>query len=441
MVLHDCWQFIITDCMRSLFRSKPLLFALSLACLLNSLHASDSPEPRWWRGNLHTHSLWSDGDDYPEMIMEWYKAHGYHFAVLSDHNVIQIGERWSSVVSNAGGPEAFEKYVARWGADWVDTRVHEGQLQVRLKALSEYRPLFDEPGQFLIVQSEEVTDRYLTAPIHINVTHPHQTIQPQGGESVLEVMQNNINAILAQREATGQLMMPHLNHPNFGWAVTAEEFMQLKGEQFFEVYNGHPSVRNEGDETHASLERFWDIVLTWRLGVLDLPVMYGIATDDAHHYHEEAVGKSNAGRGWVMVRSRYLTPEHLIRAMEVGDFYASSGVALNEIHEDTKGLHLSIDGEEGVHYTTYFIGTRKGFDPEHEPYRAGNGTPVRVTHQYSDSVGEVFAKVNGTSPSYTFKGDEIYVRAKVVSTKQMKNPYREGEVECAWIQPVVLNLN
>ena len=22
----------------------------------------------WYRGNLHTHSLWSDGNDYPEVI-------------------------------------------------------------------------------------------------------------------------------------------------------------------------------------------------------------------------------------------------------------------------------------------------------------------------------------------------------------------------------------
>ena len=25
-------------------------------------------EARWWKGNLHTHSLWSDGDDFPESI-------------------------------------------------------------------------------------------------------------------------------------------------------------------------------------------------------------------------------------------------------------------------------------------------------------------------------------------------------------------------------------
>src|SRR4051812_14578354 len=24
------------------------------------------PQPRWFKGNLHTHSLWSDGNDYPE---------------------------------------------------------------------------------------------------------------------------------------------------------------------------------------------------------------------------------------------------------------------------------------------------------------------------------------------------------------------------------------
>ena len=23
-------------------------------------------EAKWWKGNLHTHSHWSDGDDYPE---------------------------------------------------------------------------------------------------------------------------------------------------------------------------------------------------------------------------------------------------------------------------------------------------------------------------------------------------------------------------------------
>jgi len=30
---------------------------------------ADAP-PRWWKGNLHTHTFWSDGDDFPEMVAE-----------------------------------------------------------------------------------------------------------------------------------------------------------------------------------------------------------------------------------------------------------------------------------------------------------------------------------------------------------------------------------
>jgi hypothetical protein len=30
----------------------------------------------WYKGNTHTHTLWSDGNDFPEMITDWYKEKG-----------------------------------------------------------------------------------------------------------------------------------------------------------------------------------------------------------------------------------------------------------------------------------------------------------------------------------------------------------------------------
>jgi hypothetical protein len=88
-----------------------------------------------------------------------------------------------------------------------------------------------------------------------------------------EPSQNNVNAVLAQRERIGQPMIPHINHPNFGWALTAEDMMVVRGERFFEVYNGHPGVRNAGDSQRASTERIWDIILTRRLTELGLEPM------------------------------------------------------------------------------------------------------------------------------------------------------------------------
>src|SRR5688572_23053990 len=77
---------------------------------------------RWWKGNLHTHTLWSDGDDYPEMVAAWYKDQGYNFLALSDHNIVLVGEKWITLTNNRGGEKAFRRYVERFGEDWVEQR-------------------------------------------------------------------------------------------------------------------------------------------------------------------------------------------------------------------------------------------------------------------------------------------------------------------------------
>lgn len=394
-------------------------------------------EERWFKGNLHTHSLWSDGDAYPEVIIDWYKTNGYNFLALSDHNILQEGQRWTNVESNRGGGEALANYIKRFGTNWVEQRTNENAREVRLKTFNEFRPRFDEKNRFLLLLGEEISDRHLTSPVHLNASNLREFIKPQGGTSVFDVIQNNVDAVLAQRKKTGQPMMVHLNHPNFQWAITAEDMMRVQGEKFFEVYNGHSHVRNEGDATHPSTERIWDILLSKRLGELKLETIYGIGTDDSHHYKEFAPGKSNPGRGWIMVRAKELSAKSLIAAMEAGEFYASSGVQLNKVERNRKSYAIEIKPETGVTYTTQFIGTRKGFDPTSEPVRSESGTPLRVTHRYSKDVGVILAEVKGTSARYELKGDEIYVRAKIISSKLKANGPITNEVERAWTQPLV----
>ena len=82
---------------------------------------SNEPTARWWKGNLHTHSLWSDGNDFPEMISDWYRQKGYHFLAISDHNTLQSGQKWMEVekVQSRSHGQAFEKYLSRFGKSWV----------------------------------------------------------------------------------------------------------------------------------------------------------------------------------------------------------------------------------------------------------------------------------------------------------------------------------
>lgn len=404
-----------------------LLLLLTAAASAATTSGAEDPYPdaplRWWKGNLHTHSLWSDGDQFPEMIADWYRSHGYHFLALSDHNVLSEGIRWMklSEVIQRSDEGVLQRYIDRFGEHWVETRGDPddpSQYSVRLKPLNEFRALVEERGRFIMIQGEEISDMAEGKPVHINATNIAEVIPPARGKTVREAMQNNLRAILEHEKEHGREVLPHLNHPNFGYAITAEDLAAVVAEKFFEVYNGHPGVNHLGDKDHPSVERIWDLANAIRRSELNIPPLMGLATDDSHEYHGEP--GSRPGRGWVMVRSRYLTPEYLIQAMKRGDFYASSGVSLVDVRFDGElgTLSLEIDAEDGARYRTDFIAT------------------LEETGAAAPRIGVIVASVDGAQASYTLRGNELYVRAVVTSDQPPADPAFEGQMQQAWTQPV-----
>jgi hypothetical protein len=247
----------------------------------------------------------------------------------------------------------------------------------------------------------------------MNVTNVPSVIDPQGGNSVTEVMQRNVDAVLQLRKQTGRPMFPHINHPNFYNGISIQDIIDLRGEQFFEVYNGHPMVRNYGDSTHPGTEEMWDKI---NLAYLERnqPLLYGLATDDSHNYHQFGSAYSNAGRGWVMVKADSLTPTSLVHAMERGSFYATTGVVLNEVAVSGEFLTVSVAAQPGVNYNISFIGAVKG------------NTETRV-----------LSEVAGPDATFKITKDLLFVRARITSDKLQVNPFQEYDVEKAWTQPVV----
>ncbi|RPI89487.1 MAG: hypothetical protein EHM42_02920 [Planctomycetaceae bacterium] len=393
---------------------------------------------QWYRGNIHTHTLWSDGDDYPEMVALWYRDRQYDFLCFTDHNTLLAGERWIDVEKSKGGRRAYDKLKARFRKRWVDERVSDdGKLEVQLKTFDQVSRRLSRPGKFLLIQGEEISDTFQNRPIHMNASNVKELLPPMGGESVYDVMQRNTDALIAQRERTNQPMLIHLNHPNFGFAVRAEDLMRVRGENFFEVYNGHPSVGNLGDALRPGTERIWDIILTFRIAELGLPVMYGLAVDDGHSYHDMPSRASEPGRGWVMVLADGLNPASLIDALERGRFFASSGVNLKQVVSSTDGLEIEVAAEPGIDYKIEFIGTRRGYPRESAPVLDAQGNEVWTTRKYSDQIGLVMKTVTGSSARYDFEPDDLYVRARITSSRRHPNPSAPGDFEQAWSQPVL----
>jgi hypothetical protein len=299
---------------------------------------------RWFKGNTHTHTLNSDGDSTPDDVVRWYREHGYQFLVLTDHNFL----------TSVDGLNALH------GAN----------------------------ERFLVIKGEEVTSSFKSAPIHINGLDVAERVEPaRDAGSAVETIQRNVDAI---RRVAG---VPHINHPNFGWALTPDDLRQVKNNRLFEIYNGHPTVHNDGGGGVPGLEQAWDLILSQ--GVL----LYGIAVDDAHTFKQpgnQAV--AGPGRGWVVVRAPRLEARALLEAMERGDFYASNGVELVDVTSTSNSMTVQIRQRGDFKYRTQFIGTG----------------------------GQVLKETVELTSTYMFTGTEGYVRAKVIDSG--------GRV--AWIQPV-----
>lgn len=330
---------------------RPLLTAAVVAAATYVVVVGAQPSPtapasplRWYKGNTHTHTLNSDGDSTPDEVVRWYREHRYDFLVLTDHNFL------TDVTA----------LNALHGAD----------------------------EKFLVIKGEEVSTRFGSAPIHVNGLDVSRRVAPVGGgTSVSDTLQKNVDAI---RAADG---VPHINHPNFGWAIAADDLAAVQRTRLFEVYNAHPLVNNFGGNGHPSLEQMWDVLLT--RGVW----LYGLATDDAHEFKKlHDLSSSRPGMGWVVVRAARLEARTILEALERGDFYASTGVVLNDYRVEHGTISIDVKPLSYAGYRVQFIG--RG--------------------------GRVLQEVEGPTATYRMTGSEGYVRAKVF----------ESDGSVAWTQPV-----
>ena len=288
-------------------------------------------EYRWVKGNTHTHTSNSDGNETPRRVMRWYQDYGYNFLVITDHDMI------------------------------TETRTLDS----------------DKNDDFILIPGEEITLSFEKHPAHVCALNPSRPAQAKPGESLTATLQNGIDSA---RSAGG---IPQINHPNWKWAFSETEMKELRDVHLFELINVNRDSNNFSAGGRLGTEELWDRLLSAG------KVLYGVASDDTHDYLGDFIaGRSFPGKGWVMVRVAELTPQAVCRALENGDFYASSGIELADVQISEREYKLKIKPYSDTAYTTLFIGRD----------------------------GQILKKEDGLDAVYAFNGDELYVRAKVFSS-------------------------
>ena len=321
---------------------------------------------KWYKGNTHAHTvLCGHADSSPSAVAKWYHDHGYNFLILSEHN----------------------KFIN------PDT----------VKLPENRRP------DFILIPGEEVTGKKVihTTAMNIdslvdwNFDHEHKS----------EIIQYHVNETIKSNGT------PILNHPNYKWAVSALDILPVKKLHHFELFNGHPLVQNEGDKTHHSTEKIWDILLSSGMAV------YGISSDDAHHFQTWDHNHSNPGRGWVMVSAYELTSDAITTAMKNGDFYASNGVILSDISKTNNKYSVTVNESATQKELSSSILKGKIIENGKEGYRI----------ECIGDAGKILFSENSTFASYNIGNSNSYVRCKITYTRKKDNNFEEFY---AWTQPV-----
>jgi hypothetical protein len=225
------------------------------------------------KGNLHAHSLASDGDTDPFTVVSWYAAHGYAFVALTDHNVY------------------FDASMFR-------------------------------PTRIVVIPGEEVTMRAARGPVHVNALCADGEI---GGHLGVTVFGSLDWAARQIRDKHGVVL---INHPNDHWMVSATDLAAVGGPALLEIYSGRRASHTAGDADHPSHEELWDTMLSAGAAYT------GVAVDDAHHFEKGRRRRVDGGLGWVQVFASEARQDLICDALRAGRLYASSGPELDRLVVD-----------------------------------------------------------------------------------------------------------
>lgn len=412
----------------------------------------------WFRGQLHAHTYWSDGRGFPEQAVNIYKQRGYDFLSITEHNRLwEDANFWREVVEDEGtwppnvSKSIFDTYIDDFGEDWAEYKTDGEVTSVRLKTYSEVKAKFEEPGKFILLPGVELTQKLNDRHLHLNYINLASVLPSLEGVSLIKTVGDSktISELIAfnareTAQAAKELNQPYvlmLNHPFWTYYnILPQNLIDCPEIRFFEVCNGGSGHAPHPDASNYTPEKFWDVVNAFRL-VQGHPLLYGVGSDDAHFYDAKRIDdNSGVGDAWIMVRAKSLTPKDLIAAMHQGDFYASSGVVLEQVafSRADNTLRVKVKAEQGVNYRIRFITTKRGFDRnvnEVEVLAEGD-RPARTVPVYSDDIGRTVKTVTGIEAAYQLQADDLYVRALVESDRPSKiSVHFHPKVKTAWTQP------
>ena len=421
-------------------------------------YTEDIDAAPWWKGNVHMHTLLSDGLVFPVEAAALYKRLGYNFVVLTDHDVTPpFGETYlgesNRYYAKRLTPEYFRRFKDNFPEHFPAVRLNRnGRNEYRIMPFEELAAAVGEKNRYLVIPGNELT--YVAKDgnsVHCNLINLASPCRSQKGCPDAAAALANA---LEKAEKAGCVNSPKslfmVNHPLWtSYDIDPAHLIAHPEIRFFEVNNSGSMARYNlppGDVfTH---DKWWDAINATR-ATLGQPLLYGTGSDDQHDYTEHYSGRIPRP-GYVRVAAGTLTTDSIMTAMHKGNFYATSGLELSRVrfNRRTNTLHVSVKPEKGFKYRIIFIGSKLGCElgergrvkwriRKPSPGDLAYGfNPDRSVPYYSPAIGATLKISDSTDSSYTMQDDDLYVRAKIITDRGVLPENRIQINPVAWTQPV-----
>ena len=451
--------------------------AAATASLANGCASAGKGKPvsadgrRFYRGQFHTHTYWSDGRAFPEQAIRFYRERGHDFLGISDHNLYGSFRKVREVGGEKGiSPAIFEAYKSEF-PDMVETETTPaGATAVVLSQVSKLRKRFEVPGEFVLLDAVEATSSVkdtgtgVKNQVHMNYLNvpgvpPYVAKFPPESTVVGRIRDTEAAVAKLAAELKREPMFT-LNHPFWEWYdIRPEDLIALPQVRFFELFCGGSGYRAAKGLPRDGLnhDRFWDVVNAFRARRGER-LLLGVGNDDTHNYFgEPAISLPHTCllfNAWNYVRAEELTAEALLKAMQAGDFACCAGFEPRDFAFDrrTGTLTVSVDGRKDLVRTVEFVVTKKDFSEKpvktvvvHPAELSDPALQKRYERTVSlydmSKIGCVAKKVSGriggpVTASYTMAPDDLYVRARIISPERpVCSANLHPMVQMCWTQP------
>ena len=331
--------------------------------MANTKHLLPQTE-QYFKTNLHTHSVLSDGILTPQEVKDAYKAKGYQILCLTDHNIIANHSEMNEpdFLMLTGAEINLNNSNYRYGID--GQTFHFNLIAKRPDNLwIPNAPNHRYPGGVpyeKFMQWEGMDDSYNPAAA---------------------------NAMIAKANEMGFLVM--YNHPT--WSCQSyPDYAPLKGLWGMELRNGAcHKIGNNEDNARV----FKDLM---NLGNRLFPV----GADDAHR-------REHMGLAWIMLGAEKLEYGSVIDALEKGDFYMSCGPEIHSLSIEGNILKITCSDAQNIALESYGRFARRAIAQDGAWLQSAE-FDLTILFEKTDRDASKYIHLTVTAPDGTYAATRAY---------------------------------